>query len=132
MPRPEYYRMPSRSNYRSDANMHPLSLIGSCLFLLALVLWPVISFITAHQNNSVQTITVTSKDDQATGSNGHQYLIFTPTGVFKDTDNLWLGKFNSSDVYNGLQVHHRYTCKIHGTRNHFSSNYPDIMSCQPA
>lgn len=126
----EYYKIPRRRSYQDpDLRLHPGSWIGSALLVLAILAWPVISFTTAHLNNRVQTITVTSKDDQSLGKSGHQYLIFTPQGVFKDTDNIWLGKWNSSDVYNQLQPRHTYRCHIHGERSHVTSGYPDIMSC---
>lgn len=102
---------------------------GVILIALAFLTWIGVGFVTAHLNNSVQTITVTSVDDQATGRNGHQYLIFTPEGVFKDTDNIWLGKFNSSDLYNQLSELGKFTCRVHGVRQHLTSNYPDLMSC---
>ncbi|HEY2638686.1 MAG TPA: hypothetical protein VGI66_02205, partial [Streptosporangiaceae bacterium] len=92
--------VPTYSNYRNpDSSLHPGSWIGGILILLVLLMYPAISLVTAHKNNSVQTITVTRLDDQSTGKNGHQYLVFTPQGVFKDTDNFWLGKFNSSDLF---------------------------------
>jgi hypothetical protein len=126
------YYIPSRSNYRSSQSLHPGSWIVGVLVILGLLAWPVISFTTAHLNNSVQTLRVTRLDDQATGKNGHQYLVFTDRGVYKDTDNFWAGKFNSSDLYNQLRPGQTYVCHVHGTRNHFTSNYPDIMSCQHA
>lgn len=129
--------IPTRKNRRNPySSWHPGAAIGSILLLLgvlALILgYPVSGFITAHRNNSVQVITVTSKDDQATGSNGHQYLIFTPQGAFKDTDNIWLGKWDSSNVFNQLLTGHTYRCHVHGERQEVTSNYPDIISCTSA
>lgn len=106
---------------------------GGCagLIILAVVglIWAIPSFITAQLNNSTQVITVTRLDDQSLGKSGHQYLVFTDKGVFKDTDNLWLGKTNSSDLYNQLQVGSTYRCAVHGVRQHLTSNYPDLLSC---
>ena len=125
------YTVPSYRNFRSDDSMHPASLVFSLLVLVFLfVVPPVIGYASAHANNRTETIYVTSKDDQATGSHGHQYLIFTPQGVFKITDSLWAWKWDSSDVFNGLQEHHWYRCNVHGLRNHFTSNYPNLMSCK--
>jgi hypothetical protein len=121
--------MPRPRNYRSDDSMHPGSWIGGALALIALIAYPLISFVTSQMNNYSETITITRLDDQATGNNGHQYLIFTPQGVFKDTDNFWRGKFNSSDLFNELQVGATYRCQVHGERQHLSSNYPDLMTC---
>ena len=116
---------------RSSSSNMPL---GCALFVLAaivcLVLWdPVTGWITAGRNNYVSTIYVGSKDDQSTGK-GHQYIIFTPQGVFKDTDSFFANKHNSSDLFNKLQTHHWYRCHIHGERQHWQSNYPNLMSCK--
>lgn len=122
------YYVPRPRNYRSDDRMSAWSWLGLALIFLGFIGYPVTGLITSQMNNRVQVITVTSKDDQSTGK-GHQYLIFTPQGVFKDTDNFWRGKFDSSDLFNKLQEGHRYRCDVHGTRNHGTSNYPDLMSC---
>jgi len=80
-------------------------------------------------------LTVASKDDQARGSSGHQYLIFTrnadgsPGETFKDTDSFWHGKYDSTDLYARLQPGQRYDCDVYGRRNHFTSNYRDLLSC---
>lgn len=130
----DYYYLPRRRNYRDpDRNLHPGSWVGGAFLLLLVLLIPVISFTTAHLHNRVETIQVTRLDDQATNNNGgtaHQYLVFTRQGVFKDTDNVWLGKFNSSDLFNQLQAGHTYTCHVHGQRQDYASNYPDLMSCK--
>ena len=95
-------------------------------------------FVLAHLNNHVVTIRVTSKDDQAVNtsssgqpSSGHQYLIFTNQGVFKDTDSFWLWKWDSSDLYGQLLPGHAYRCQVHGVRDKFTSGYPDLISCKP-
>lgn len=111
--------------------------ILSLLFLLAIFVgWPVVSLISAHSNNTTQTIFITRADDQST-SKGHQYLLFTPGEVFKDTDNFWLGKWNSSDLFNQLTAHENgsgqigawFTCRINGQRSHITSNYRNLISC---
>lgn len=111
--------------------------IGVLLVLALIVLSIGGDFLLSHTNNRVETIRVVSKDDQITNTGtyqhpsvGHQYLIFTNQGVFKDTDNFWLWKFDSSDLYGQLLVGRTYRCKVHGTRNHFTSGYPDLISCR--
>lgn len=75
------------------------------------------------------TFTVQSVDDQATGSSGHQYLVFTTAGqVYKDAD-AWLhGKTDSSNVY-ALLNHpgQTFRCPVYGFRIFWMSSYPDIL-----
>ena len=121
---------------RPSAASQPLGCVGIILFAIVAVLGIGGDVVLSHMNNSVQTITVTSKDDQIVNTGtykhpsiGHQYLIFTRQGVFKDTDNIWLWKWNSSDLFGQLLPGHTYRCKVHGVRNRFTSGYPDLMSC---
>lgn len=81
---------------------------------------------------STVTVKVNRLDDQASGSHGHTYLVFTDKGVFKDKDNLFFLKFNSSDLFAKLQEGHRYTCKTNGLRIPLFSSYRNLLSCDPA
>ena len=72
------------------------------------------------------TVTVTDKyvkDDK--------YLIYTKTTddnieVFEITDSLLSLRFNSSDVYAGIEIGKTYILKIGGSRNELFSWYPNI------
>ena len=57
----------------------------------------------------------------------HKYLIFTDEGVFENTDALFIGKFNSSDLQN--QILNAKVCKVEtlGYRIPFLSEYPNIV-----
>jgi len=131
------YYVPRPSRIRSDS--HRLH-IGSWLILLAILggLAGISYWVWSYQfgTETHVTLTVASKDDQATGSNGHQYLIFTrgtpttPGETFKDTDAFWHGKFNSTDLYAQLVPGHTYDCDVYGHRNHFTSNYRDLLNCR--
>jgi hypothetical protein len=103
------------------------SLIGLILVIVAFVGYGAWQHSTARD----VTITVKSLDDQSTGS-GHQYLVFTDQGVFKDTDAFWFGKFSSSDLFNQLADGRTYRCEVAGRRVHITSSYPNLISCQPA
>jgi hypothetical protein len=107
---------------------------GAVLGAIVLGLFLVISAIVGlweHSTARDVTITVTRLDDQPTG-NSHQYLVFTPQGVFKDTDADWFLKFNSSDLFIELQVGRSYRCEVEGARNHFTSGYPNLVTCTRA
>ena len=68
---------------------------------------------------SVKTINITVKNKERVvnqGGQGAKYLIFTKNEVFKDTDDIWFLKFNSSDVYNNLEKGHSYRVKVNWFR----------------
>lgn len=106
---------------------------GGCLLL---VIFAVLCLGGCYGCQKATEKTVTFKvnrlDDQATGKSGHQYLVFTDRGVFKDKDNIWFLKFNSSDLFGQLQTGHRYTCKVNGLRIPLFSSYENLLSCKPA
>lgn len=77
------------------------------------------------------TFTVRRVDDQATRG-GHKYLVFTDHGVYEDKDSFMYLKWNSSDLYNNLQVGHKYTCKTVGMRLPFASSYRNLIKCHDA
>jgi hypothetical protein len=99
-----------------------LGLVVAAVVFLAYGAWQ-------HSTARDVTITVKSLDDQATGSGGHQYLVFTDQGVFKDADAFWFWKFNSSDVYNQLTPGKTYRCQVAGRRIHITSSYANLIKC---
>jgi hypothetical protein len=102
-----------------------------CIGLVLLVVIGLVYFGWARATESTVTINVTRLDDQAAG-NGHQYLVFTKQGVFKDTDSVPFLKFNSSDLFNQLNVGATYKCRVNGARIPLFSSYRDPLSCTPA
>ena len=78
-------------------------------------------------------VTVTEKERITTGSGdslSSKYLVFTESEVFENTDNLFLLKFNSSDIYRKLEIDETYTVKVYGWRVPFLSLYRNIISTQ--
>jgi hypothetical protein len=134
------YRYPTYGNLRDPGKrVHPVSGLVVLTVLAGLVIAGLISFWTWSYQFGTEThvqITVQRLDDQATGSSGHQYLVFTrgtdsqPGETFKNTDAFWHGKFNSTDLQAQLQPGHTYDCDVYGHRNHFTSNYRDLLSCK--
>lgn len=102
--------------------------LGGCAVVVLLILAVVASGIWAHATEKTVTITVKRLDDQAT-SKGHQYLVFTDQGVYKDTDSMWFLKFNSSDLFNELTAGRTYTCRTTGARIPVVSSYRNLLSC---
>lgn len=81
---------------------------------------------------NVKTITckVTDKGVKRTGSGQDAedlYLIYTDKGTFKIEDQLFYGKFNSSDLYGKIMKDSTYTFKVGGYRVGITSSYPNII-----
>lgn len=76
------------------------------------------------------TVTVTDKTVK-NNSYESKYLVFTKdqnggVATFEITDSLFKGRFNSSDVYAGIEIGKTYTFTVGGSRVEFLSWYPNI------
>lgn len=98
-----------------------ISVIGGVIF------WVVGSF----NNQITPDITVADKMVQVHDKEG-KYLIYTKVNgeafeVYENTDNLLRGKFNSSDVYNQIEIGKTYRFRVVGFRIPFLSMYKNIL-----
>lgn len=95
-----------------------------------LITMATVSVVAAHTHKRV-TFTV-SKSEAVVNSSGKgaRYLVYTNKGVYENTDSFWNGKWNSSDLYNQIQVGKKYSCDTTGWRNGFFSWYPNLISCE--
>lgn len=100
--------------------------------IVAVVVVPVMNFTNDHQ----YTITITDKERVTTQSDkdniSSKYLIYGEdengkTYVFEDTDTLFRGKFNSSDVYGALKEGETYELTVIGFRIHILNWYENII-----
>lgn len=87
---------------------------------------------TNYQNNQTYKITVTDKQVK-NSKNSSYYLVFATSKenedlVFKNSDLLFIGKFNSSDIQGKLKVDKNYEITTLGYRIPFLSIYPNITS----
>ena len=74
-------------------------------------------------------ITCTVQDKWVKRSNREDiYLVQCDDEVYKITDLLWYGKFDSSDIYARLKKNHKYKLTITGYRWRYFSEYPNINS----
>ena len=74
--------------------------------------------------------TVTDKGTKRKGDED-KYLVYTvgedgETRTYEVTDSFIAGRFNSSDVYAGIEVGKTYEFTVAGGRNGFMSWYPNI------
>lgn len=100
--------------------------------VIAVIAFPVLNFSNDHQ----YTVTITDKERVITQSAqdniDSKYLIYGEdkngkTYVFEDTDTLFRGKFNSSDVYGALKEGETYELTVIGFRVHIFNWYENII-----
>lgn len=112
------------------------SLLG-CLIAIVLAVITVIAVIVMNfSNDHTYTVTITDKERVATqfteDNIDSKYLIYGEdengkTYVFEDTDTLFRGKFNSSDVYGALKEGETYELTVIGFRIHILNWYENII-----
>ena len=83
-------------------------------------------------NRYTITATVTDKAVKNYDDNG-RYLIYTKDSdgtilVMEIEDNIFVGQFNSSDIYAEIETGKTYTFDVGGSRGPIFSWYPDIYS----
>ncbi len=107
-------------------------LTAIALVIIAVIMVPVLNF----SNDHTYTVTITDKERVTTqfteGNIDSKYLIYGEdengkTYVFEDTDTLFRGKFNSSDVYGALKEGETYELTVIGFRVHILNWYENII-----
>ena len=104
-----------------------LSFIGVAVLVIGLLL---ISPIIAYSTDELVVFNVKDKERVVTGSGDSmtsKYLVYTDKGVYENTDTIWYWKWNSSDVYNDLEVGKTYQVKVYGFRIPFLSWYKNVV-----
>jgi len=82
----------------------------------------------AYNSSERQTsFTVESKERVCSSSDDCRYLIFTDNGTYENTDTVFKGKFNSSDIYGDFKEGETYDVTVWGWRVPFLSMYPNIL-----
>ncbi len=78
--------------------------------------------------NTTDTVraTVLGKERINNSGGSSYYLVFTDRGEFKNSDDLLLGKFDSSTTYGTLEIGKSYEFDVVGWRVPFFSMYPNI------
>lgn len=108
--------------------------IVSSIIVIAIVIGLVVG-IAGSFNDHTYIITVTDKE-RITEQNGDdidsKYLIYGTDKkgqdyVFENTDSLFRGKFNSSDVYGSIEKDKTYEVTVVGYRVQFLSWYENII-----
>ena len=71
-------------------------------------------------------IDITISDKYTKGERGTYFVIDENSNAYVVEDLFFIGKFNSTDIYNKLKIGDKYKVKITGVRIHFFSWYQNI------
>lgn len=121
-----------RSNEGSGCLMAVVGLVVICAILIAGV-----GSCKSCTNNlgEERTLTATVTDKYVKKVNGEdKYMVATKdtdgtVNVFEITDSIAFGRFDSADVYAGIDVGKTYSFTVVGERSEFYSIYPNIKEC---
>ena len=91
-------------------------------------------FAATSFNDTEYTVTVTDKE-RVVGNDSSYYLIFTEDQngevlVFENTDNIFRGKFDSSNIQGELKIGSTYNITVVGYRIPFLSMYQNIIEIE--
>lgn len=112
------------------------SLLGRLIAIVLAVIAVIAVIVMNFSNDHTYTVTITDKErvttQSAEDSIDSKYLIYGEdkngkTYVFEDTDTLFRGKFNSSDVYGALKEGETYELTVIGFRIHILNWYENII-----
>lgn len=88
------------------------------------------SFAVPFMNQTTDTFVVEEKERITLSEGGSKYLIFTDIAVYENIDILLRGKFNSSDLYNEMDVGDTCVAETVGFRVTFLSMYKNILEVE--
>jgi len=85
----------------------------------------------SHLSKGTITLTVTGKERINTQDVSY-YLVFSEEGAFKNDDDLWQLKFDSSELQAKLKEGGTYLCTKNFWRIPFFSMYENLLECSEA
>lgn len=93
-------------------------------------------FVFAVLNNSNKREIIATITEKTVKNNGDvgKYLVFTKDNekveVYAIQDELFQGRWNSSDTYGKIEAGKKYKFTVVGIRNRFFSLYPNILEAE--
>jgi hypothetical protein len=111
------------SRYSNDSD--GIFVIG--VFLFILFAFAISALVFFNTQDTVHNALVQEKERVVT-KDSSKYLIYTDGEVFKNTDNIFALKFNSSDIYGHVKKDCSYTFDVYGFRVPFLSMYRNITN----
>lgn len=96
------------------------------IIIAVIILIPIGITIGQYTDNEEIEITVKDKYIKNGKDNGKYLVVDEEDNTYEITDMLFKGKFNSTDIYNRLEIGKTYKVKISGHRIRFLSMYQNI------
>ena len=96
------------------------------ILIIIMLLLGIASFIMPYFNNEQIEITIKDKYIKNNKENSKYLVVDENNNTYEITDMLFKGKFNSTDIYNQLEIGKTYKIEISGYRIRFLSIYPNI------
>lgn len=117
----------------SKIKMNKKGIFGMIVFAFILIVLIVggiaLVYTTVYTTVDYTTITIKEKERITDGMDSY-YLIFTENEVFKNEDSFLMWKFDSSDIYNQLNVGQTYNVKVNWFRVPLLSSYRNILEIE--
>lgn len=79
-----------------------------------------------YSNKETIQIEVKDKYIKRSGEHDTYMVVDSNNTTYQITDLAFIGKFNSTDIYNRLDIGQTYTVEVTGIRNNFMSWYRNI------
>lgn len=79
-----------------------------------------------YSNKEVIAIEIKDKYIKKDNKSDVYMIVDTDNNTYQISDLFWIGKFDSTDLYNKLEIGQAYLVEITGVRNQFLSWYPNI------
>lgn len=104
--------------------------MSKTIFMLTVIVILLVSAFGLYSLSYIneETIEITVKDKYIKrNSDDDMYLVVDENNdTYKITDLSFIGKWNSTDLYNQLDIGKKYRITVTGIRNHFLSEYKNI------
>lgn len=96
------------------------------ILILLVIILGISTAIIPYTNNEIIEITVKEKYIKNGKDNGKYLIVDTNNNTYEITDLFFKMKFNSTDIYNSLEIGKKYKIKVSGKRIHYWSMYKNI------
>ena len=114
-----------------NINGHIVTNILILLFVLVIIGFTIYCVTIEYQNGETIEITVKDKYVKRNGESD-LYLVATEEGeTYKIEDLFFKGKFNSTDLYNELDIGEKYKVEVTGVRIPIFSMYKNLNKVEP-
>lgn len=97
--------------------------VGVAVFLLLLVGVGVYGGVRTTEHTACE---VTDKDRTSNSEGKSSMRVYTSCGTFEVADSLFIGRWDSADVYADIEVGETYDFTVRGWRVGFLSHFPNI------